>query len=70
MDNAGPIARATETVVCERPLVAPKDRLLGAEAVMNMKIVPTKAKAIQICLFLKKKLTICHIQEGQHRQKN
>jgi hypothetical protein len=37
---AGPIARAIETVVWERPLVAPSERLFGDEAVINMKIQP------------------------------
>ena len=46
VDKAGPMARAIEPVVCERPLVAPKDRLLGDEEVVNMNIVP--AKPIQI----------------------
>ena len=44
-----------ETVVCERPLVAPKDRLLGAEVVMNMKIVPAKPVQIYVCPFKRKK---------------
>jgi hypothetical protein len=59
-----------ETVVCERPLVAPKDRLLGAEEVMNMNIVP--AKPIQISLRNKnaRQHTVRHIQERQHRQKD
>ena len=42
VERAGPIALAIETVICERPLVAPSDRLLGAEAVIYMKIVPKK----------------------------
>jgi hypothetical protein len=40
VDKAGPMARAMEPVVCERPLVAPKDLLLGAAEVVNMNIVP------------------------------
>ena len=44
-----------ETVVCERPLVAPRDRLLGAEAVMNMKIDPAKPIQIYIFFFFFKK---------------
>jgi len=40
VDKACPMAQAMETVVCERPLVAPKDCLLGAEEVMYMNIVP------------------------------
>jgi hypothetical protein len=42
----GPMARETETVVCDNPFVAPRDRLLGAAVVMNMKILPIeKAKS-------------------------
>jgi len=52
VDKAGPMARAMETVVCERPLVAPKDCLLGAEEVTNMNIVP--AKPIQLGVSKKK----------------
>ena len=44
VERAGPIALAVEAVICERPLVAPSDRLLGAEVVMYMKIVPKKQK--------------------------
>ena len=40
VERAGPIALAIETVICERPFVAPSDCLLGAEVVINMKIVP------------------------------
>lgn len=40
--SAGPMERAIETVVCERPFVAPNERLFGAEAVINMKIVPVR----------------------------
>jgi len=40
VERAGPIALAIEAVICERPLVAPSDRLLGVEAVIYMKIVP------------------------------
>jgi len=44
VERAGPIALAVEAVICERPLVAPSDRLLGAEVVIYMKIVPKKSK--------------------------
>lgn len=40
VERARPIALAIEAVVCERPLVAPSDHLLGAEAVTYTKIVP------------------------------
>ena len=40
VERAGPIALAIETVICERPFVAPSDRLLGAEVVIYTKIVP------------------------------
>jgi hypothetical protein len=36
--NAGPIALAADTVVCERPLTAPSERLLGVDAVIYKKI--------------------------------
>jgi hypothetical protein len=38
--RAGPMARASETVVCARPLVAPRLALLGADAVTKMNIAP------------------------------
>jgi len=40
VENAGPSALAIETVVCARPLVAPRDLLFGADAVTYIKIVP------------------------------
>jgi hypothetical protein len=40
VDNAGPIALAIDTVIWDKPLVAPRERLLGAEAVINIKITP------------------------------
>jgi len=64
VERAGPIALAVEAVICERPLVAPSDRLLGAEVVMYMKIVPK----IQNKLPKTKnstELTVSQVQEGQ-----
>ena len=58
VDRAGPMARAMEPVVCERPLVAPKERLLGAEEVVNMNIVP--AKPNEISLSKKKRDNVPH----------
>jgi hypothetical protein len=50
-----------ETVVCERPLVAPRDRLLGAEVVMNMKIAPAKSIQIYISfLFFEKSKNVTY----------
>lgn len=50
VDIAGPIARAAETVVCESPLVAPNERLFGAEAVTYMKMHPTRENDIRFLL--------------------
>ena len=65
VDRAGPMARAMETVVCERPLVAPNDRLLGAEELINKNIVPVML--IQIWVgrknVQKRQHTVRHIQE-------
>lgn len=37
---AGVMARTMDAVICASPLVAPKDRLFGAAAVMNISIQP------------------------------
>ena len=68
VDIAGPMARAIETVVWDNPLVAPSERLFGAEAVTNMNMQP-KIQREECKLGRKKKaeetLTIGHIQKGQ-----
>ena len=68
VDIAGPMARAIETVVWDNPLVAPSERLFGAEAVTNMNMQP-KIEREECKLRRKKKteetLTIGHIQKGQ-----
>jgi len=45
VDAAGPIALMTETQVCDKPFVAPRDRSLGAEARMYILIVPKSETA-------------------------
>ena len=36
------MALAIDAIICDRPFVAPSDRLFGTEAVINMKMVPTE----------------------------
>ena len=37
---AGPTARMTETIICARPFVEPKEALFGADEVTKMKAQP------------------------------
>ena len=48
VDNAGPMARAIETVVWESPFVVPSERRLGAAALMKIKITPGEGGDIKL----------------------
>src|ERR1700722_17310888 len=39
-ENAGPVAREMDTVVCAKPFIVPRERLFGAEEVTKINTQP------------------------------
>src|SRR6267154_3960901 len=66
---AGPMVRTMDPVICARPLVAPKDRLFGAAAVINIKIQPTNRLAIAEEGPHRSQLTERHVHENSQHQR-
>jgi hypothetical protein len=64
--TAGPIALAVDAVVCERPLTAPSERLLGVDAVIYMKMHANKM-SFRIYAYSKgESQTIGHVHKCHH----